>query len=772
MGIRRKSIGLLYAFTMFAMCLSLLTFQQTGKAQESESGFNEQQREHSTSIHPSATIQKEIDIRLSEDDLSVWTNSSRNVYGDWTWTLPSDSEILNIDYTGESHTVTDNVIEFTELDGYVEVIYRTATGIERDGATITFASDWSVTAPFDLIAQVSFPEFYSSYITSIFPEQGHTLSPGHITWNLNTIDEWSFEVLFDFGLDITEVTFLDGNKNAHHTKPWPDWVFRRVQWISVHTTFDGIFDEDTDSLRWSVKSSSESDFTEIPAWTPALADDSWAVRESDVEGQSFIAEIFIPANVAIEDYTVKVTAYRNTGEGSVLLDSAESPSFMVIFNPWNDDDDPRYDQDVHNTAFSNQELQTYAASGTGHNYYGGENNDELVRWVLNPYTRQVFTTAFEEIKGTTSAQAAMEQLVDKVQVDDDDAIPEDSEVLRGRWGPPYNYRVNWRNAPAIVQAWETGSDHPTGQCMDFGGLLAAFGRSVGVPTRMITCVNCDGWNFHVWNEMWLNNDGGGAWYPADGTPGYQIGPTSRSDPSFQEEVSTSIAVYTHDANSSSRLDLLALYRSSLLADLQTVDATSDGELQTVSIVVETDQPTYTFGESVNIEVTATNTDASSVSGSLQTVVSYVDYAGSYEVLTFPARNVTIPTGQSVVETYTFEQADYEWNGEFMVAATLNDTQGEASFTINYGLEVKFDMPETIAQGEALPVSLYITNTLDTSLSNVEVEVFFPPNIEGFDTPVQITIPGLTPGETYIESWNITPAEARAIASNSTWYIAV
>lgn len=356
MGIRRKSIGLLYAFTMFAMCLSLLTFQQTGKAQESESGFNEQQREHSTSIHPSATIQKEIDIRLSEDDLSVWTNSSRNVYGDWTWTLPSDSEILNIDYTGESHTVTDNVIEFTELDGYVEVIYRTATGIERDGATITFASDWSVTDPFDLIAQVSFPEFYSSYITSIFPEQGHTLSPGHITWNLNNIDEWSFEVLFDFGLDITEVTFLDGNKNAHHTKPWPDWVFRRVQWISVHTTFDGIFDEDTDSLRWSVKSSSESDFTEIPAWTPALADDSWAVRESDVEGQSFIAEIFIPANVAIEDYTVKVTAYRNTGEGSVLLDSAESSSFMVIFNPWNDDDDPRYDQDVHNTAFSNQEL--------------------------------------------------------------------------------------------------------------------------------------------------------------------------------------------------------------------------------------------------------------------------------------------------------------------------------------------------------------------------------------------------------------------------------
>lgn len=187
----------------------------------------------------------------------------------------------------------------------------------------------------------------------------------------------------------------------------------------------------------------------------------------------------------------------------------------------------------------------------------------------------------------------MEQLVDKVQVDDDDAIPENSEVLRGRWGPPYNYRVNWRNAPAIVQAWETGSDHPTGQCMDFGGLLAAFGRSVGVPTRMINCVSCYDnyndmeWNYHVWNEVWLENGSSGTWYPADGT--YGKGPTSRKDPFIQSEISTSSAVYTHDANSSSRLDLLALYRPSLLADLESLRPTTDASLQDVGLSVETDQ---------------------------------------------------------------------------------------------------------------------------------------------------------------------------------------
>lgn len=732
-------------------------------AQEPDSVVGEFRTGGSFSISPSATIQKEINITLSAEDLAIWSNCSRNVYGDWTWTLPSDAEILDIDFTGGSYSVDGNKIYFYGLDGYVKVLFRTSSGVQRDGRYLIFASSWSVSQPFDLDAQVAFPEFYSDYIVSIAPA-GYTQSPGSISWYLTDIEEWSFRVEFDLNVDIVAVTFPDGNKTAHHTRRWPDHVFRRVQWISVQVEFEGVFNPETDSLRWSVKGPNQSDFSEIPIWTPSLSDTRWAVREGDLIGQSRTDEIFIPAGAAVGLYTLKVAAYRNTGEGSIFQDSETTPDFYVIFNPWNDDDDPRYDKDVFNPNFNSTELDWYARSAEGINYYGNDKDPQNgfeawpVSWVLRPFDEGVFLPAIAEITGANSAHTATQRLADKARWDDRN--PSDSEILDGRWDEPVTYMINWRDVPAIMTTWDNGSSHPTGQCMDFGGLVSAFARATGVPARMLTCVDSYDshfdwvWNFHVWNEVWISGVNSTSWSPADGT--YSIGPTTRQDPFIQEEVSTSTAIYTYDARTGSKVDILGDYRPLLGTDVQPKEVVEP--LQETTLAIGTDQPTYDFGDTVTIVVTATNSSAGSFTGDLQTSVFTVNYAGTYEFHTYPPRNVTVPVGSTIVETYTLSQSDYEWNGNFLMSATLDTATGESRFSIKDGLDLQITTPNEVVVGDSLSISFRVINTLAVPISDLNVEVYFPPSVSGVVNPTYLTISNLAAGEAYATSWIVSVSD--------------
>jgi hypothetical protein len=183
------------------------------------------------------------------------------------------------------------------------------------------------------------------------------------------------------------------------------------------------------------------------------------VREGDLVDHKRIDELFIPVRAAVGQYTLQVSSYRNTGEGSAFANSKTIPEFYVIFNPWNDDDDARYDNDVHNPNFNSAELNWYALSGSDINYYpdGGQS----VHWTLSPYNETVFVPVMDEIEGISSARAAMQTLVDKARWDEGG----DSGVILGRWGwSIIPYKVDWRSVPNIMAAWDNGSNHPTGQC--------------------------------------------------------------------------------------------------------------------------------------------------------------------------------------------------------------------------------------------------------------------------------------------------------------------
>jgi len=307
-----------------------------------------------------------------------------------------------------------------------------------------------------------------------------------------------------------------------------------------------------------------------------------------------------------------------------------------------------------------------------------------------------------------------------------------------------------------MSEWDNGNKHPTGQCMDFGGLVSAFARAIGIPARMLTCVNCaDGhggvWNFHVWNEVWINDVSSTSWSPADGT--YGIGPTTRQDSFIQEEVSTSMGIYTYDARTGNKVNILSDYRSLSSFGPEPTEITAQS--QAIALMIDTSQPVYEFGDAITIVVTATNNSTVSYSGVLHTSVSAVDYSGAHEFYTYPARNVTVPAGGTVVEIYSLSRSDYKWNGDFMASATLDTANASTEFKIRDGLDLLLVSPDEVVVGQLFDVSLRITNTLSVPIADLSIEVYFPSSVSGVSNPASLTIPSLAAGEAYVASWTVS-----------------
>lgn len=367
-------------------------------------------------------------------------------------------------------------------------------------------------------------------------------------------------------LDIFSVSFPSDNKIRHYTTAWPDFVFRRVNWLTIQVEFSGNYQIDTDSFTWSVLEPGQVDYQPIPRYTPELPETSWAVREISTISPYHTVEIFIPVGAALGEHRLGVSLYRELAANSVLQDMEFSPSFYVILNPFNDDSDPRKDTDVYNYYFSPTEVNYYALSGIDKNYYGWDYINlewvlgREVTWYLNMYDPIVFLPAITEVQGVRSAKDAVRLLTAKNRWDHSisDVIRKDSDIIDGEWR--IGYRFNWLYATEMMSFWNWGEAHPTGQCMDFGGLFAAMARAIGVPVRTVTCAYCHsglGYDFHVWDEVWLNEVNAGAWSAVDSME--DVGPVRRDDPYFRSQLTDGLAVYTYDARTGKRIDVMNQY---------------------------------------------------------------------------------------------------------------------------------------------------------------------------------------------------------------------
>lgn len=148
---------------------------------------------------------------------------------------------------------------------------------------------------------------------------------------------------------------------------------------------------------------------------------------------------------------------------------------------------------------------------------------------------------------------------------------DDNGVLFGSWEDKYPDGISptkWSSSVEIMQKyWKKRKPVKYGQCWVFAGVLAAATRALGLPSRIITNYNSahdrhasltvdvfvddDGnrinmerddsvWNYHVWNEVWMERpdlEAGpmgsyGGWQAIDSTPQepsddqYRCGPAS------------------------------------------------------------------------------------------------------------------------------------------------------------------------------------------------------------------------------------------------------
>ncbi len=168
--------------------------------------------------------------------------------------------------------------------------------------------------------------------------------------------------------------------------------------------------------------------------------------------------VTIPSSNAVGKYDLEAELHQDSH-----ISDKKTEKFYVIFNAWNREDD------IYNVGFGETELDHYVVSDTGYNYYP---TGELVIWTIQPTNQKIFSTAIQTISGETSASLAALKLSDKTRYSNDNP----NDVIVGRWGRG-NYKVDWRNAPNIINAWNPETNtHPNGQCIDFGGLLNAFER--------------------------------------------------------------------------------------------------------------------------------------------------------------------------------------------------------------------------------------------------------------------------------------------------------
>lgn len=565
-------------------------------------------------------------------------------------------------------------------------------------------------------------------------------------------------------IELISVNIPDSNKGDHNADDYKDLVLRRGGMIDVLVETSGGYDEEYHTIGLNVqlpggtkKVVPQKNSGEPMEW---YATQTGINRPTDKTEISF--DLHVPGNAPIGKY--KLEANLSHSNGGTILGTKECPDdFYIIFNPWSEEDSDVYQQSMVS------QLDHYVLGGTDWNYYGrtdaehgsydhhGHYVGSAKQWTMGVTDSNVFKEALEDITRETSASNASRLLRLKVQYNKDAGDPS-TDIITGRWGDGW-YKCDWRNVPNIINHW---LGHPTGQCMDFAGTLTALQRAVGIPARMLTCVASGGWNFHAWSETILNEVVSGNWSAVDGTPmgacsiNYPngFGPSSRRGELFACEVDyyPTTAVYTYDASSATRADIKGHYGISGAA--MTLRHTMKG-LGDTDISITAENTPYLIGDEARIVVTVTNTSTTALNTPLNFSVVQEFYNGTARALpAFAARNISVPAGGSISETYTISRETYEYQGTYKATASTNDASGEGYFDINDGLEVLAGMVSVAGDPELYDVTATVRNILTRSIDDLQVEVYFPGSADVASNPITFGPMSLTSGEEVSQTWRV------------------
>ncbi|XP_067624559.1 annulin isoform X2 [Eurosta solidaginis] len=267
--------------------------------------------------------------------------------------------------------------------------------------------------------------------------------------------------------------------------------------------------------------------------------------------------------------TCPVTEWKLDIDTKLYKDGSKTFSIpipiYILFNPWCPDDQ------VYMADYDKR--KEYVMHDTTLIWRGCYNRMRPSVWKLGQFERNVLECAIK-LLGTVGRLAAAYRgdpvrvaraLAASVNAMDDDGI------ILGNWGEDFTggtAPTKWIGSTEILQQfYKTQETVKYGQCWNFAGVLTTIARTLGIPSRIVTCYSAahdtqgsltvdvfidennkrldnetldSVWNYHVWNELWMQRpDLGigphgsyGGWQAVDATPQeqsdsmYRVGPAS------------------------------------------------------------------------------------------------------------------------------------------------------------------------------------------------------------------------------------------------------
>ncbi|XP_069698766.1 annulin-like isoform X2 [Periplaneta americana] len=414
-------------------------------------------------------------------------------------------------------------------------------------------------------------------LAPLSPSRGSTRRPDSLPKPPTAVDGSAKPEGAEEVVAVKEVDLLVAeNGPLHHTEQYdvmerekdPQLVVRRGQAFSAIITLSRAYNADKDAVSFifTVNDAEKPNYGQgtliaVPLLAKgAESGTAWnAVLESSNENVIRV-KITPAADAIVGQWKMDIdTKLKNDGAVSY---SHKDP-FYILFNPW-----CRQDQ----VFLEGDDLcQEYILADTGLIWRGSYNRLRPCVWKFAQFEKDILDCALYLVShvGKLTLSGRSDPVKTARVLSAAVNSPDDNGVLMGNWSDEYDGGTpptKWIGSMKILQKfYKDKKPVKYGQCWVFSGVLTTICRALGIPCRSVTnfasahdtqnsltvdyFVDEDGevmeelnsdsiWNFHVWNEVWMERPdivpGGeyGGWQVIDATPQeesddmYRCGPAS------------------------------------------------------------------------------------------------------------------------------------------------------------------------------------------------------------------------------------------------------
>ncbi|CAG4998454.1 unnamed protein product [Parnassius apollo] len=293
--------------------------------------------------------------------------------------------------------------------------------------------------------------------------------------------------------------------------------------------------------------------------------DKWELSVQRQDGNTITFQVHVPATAPVGVWNCWVQTSR-VGQRDNRNDYKCDEDIYILFNPWCREDTVYMDND----AFRNE----YVLNEQGKIWCGTWRQPKGRKWIYGQFDDVVLPACMYllERSGLEHSERGNPVRVCRAISSMISANADDDGLMVGRYDGEYKDGVSphaWTGSVAILERYLTDGGRPVeyGQCWVFSGLVVTICRALGIPCRSVTnyvsahdtsrtftvdkYFDRDGnevpngpdedcydscWNFHVWNDVWMQRldlpQGYSGWQIIDATPQeeaeavYHCGPAS------------------------------------------------------------------------------------------------------------------------------------------------------------------------------------------------------------------------------------------------------